>query len=121
MNLDQPSLVSVIIPCYNNNNEQYLRECFDSVIQQTYSHLELIIIDDGSTNGASELLQKLKEEYNFILEKQINKGISGALNTGIKHARGKYVAMMGSDDYWPLNKIELQVAFMEQNNVAASC
>lgn len=115
-------LVSVIIPCYNNNNEQYLRECFDSVVQQTYPHLELIVIDDGSTNGASELLERLKPEYNFILQKQINKGISGALNTGItKLAKGKYIAMMGSDDFWPRNKVELQVRFMEENAIAASC
>lgn len=119
--MDQILLVSVIIPCYNNNNEQYLRECFDSVVHQTYSAVELIVIDDGSTNGASELLQKLKEEYHFILQKQVNKGISGALNTGVRSAKGRYIAIMGSDDYWPLNKIELQVAFMEQNKIAASC
>lgn len=120
----QNPLVSVIIPCYNNDNEQFLRECFDSVVHQTYSPIQMIVIDDGSTNGASTLLEKLQKEYNFILEKQINRGISGALNTGItKHARGKYIAMLGSDDYWASNKIELQVQFMESanDNVVASC
>lgn len=120
----QPPLVSVIIPCYNNENEKFLRECFESVLHQTYSPIQLIVIDDGSTNGASAILNKLSLEYHFILEKQQNKGISGALNTGIvNHAKGKYIAIMGSDDYWALNKIEKQVAFMEtaDDNLAACC
>lgn len=117
-------LVSVIVPCYNNNNERYLRDCFDSIINQTYSPIQLIVIDDGSTDGTSALLEKLQIEYDFILEKQKNKGISGALNTGIKkYAKGKYIAMMGSDDYWALNKLAVQVTYMESagSNVAASC
>jgi len=122
--MDQSPLVSVIIPCYNNYNEPYLRECFNSIKQQTYSNIEVIVIDDGSENKASDLLIKLGEEYHFIFEKQVNKGISGALNTGIRnHAKGKYIAMMGSDDYWVSSKIETQVKYMESINdkIAACC
>lgn len=120
---DKP-LVSVVIPCYNNFSEIFLRECFNSIIHQTYPNIQLIIIDDGSVDEASALLEKLKTEYHFILEKQINKGISGALNTGItKYAKGKYVSILGSDDFWELNKIEKQVAFMENANpgIVACC
>jgi len=117
-------LVSVVISSYNNFNESYLRECFDSVVNQTYKNIELIIIDDGSEEDASVLLRKLQPEYHFILEKQNNKGVSGGLNTGItKYARGKYIATMGSDDYWALDKIEKQVSYMEAapDEVGACC
>jgi len=111
--MNQKPLVSVIIPYYNNDNERFLRECFDSVAHQTYSSVEFIVIDDGSTEKASALLEKFQKKYQFILKKQMNKGICGALNTGIKQANGKYVAYMGADDYWALNKIELQVQLLE--------
>lgn len=117
-------LVSVVISSYNNFNESYLRECFDSVVNQTYKNIELIIIDDGSADEASAILRKLQPVYHYKLEKQKNKGLSGGLNTGIsKYAGGKYIAIMGSDDYWTPNKIEKQVDYFEAapEDVAACC
>ncbi len=119
---DKP-LVTVIIPYYNNDNEKFLRACFESIVQQTYSPIEFIVINDGSTDKASAFLEKLQSEFHFIIKKQENKGISGALNTGIKVAKGKYIAYMGADDYWANNKINMQVEFLENadESMAACC
>ena len=110
--------VSVIMPVYNV--QQYLRQAVDSISQQTYSNWELILIDDGSTDGSG----KLCDEYGMSDERikvihQENKGLSGARNTGIAVAEGKYLLFVDSDDYIAANTLEDTVAYAE--NTCADC
>lgn len=106
------SLVSIVIPSYNHKN--YIKDCIDSIIYQTYSNYELIVIDDGSTDGSQELLHELKLKYSFQLEFQKNAGLSNTLNRGFKEfSKGKYLTFCASDDYWLPEKLQKQVDFME--------
>lgn len=90
--------ISVIIPVYNV--EKYLKECLDSVVNQTLKDLEIICIDDGSTDGSSDILKEysIKDER-FVVINQENQGLSVARNNGLNIATGDYVAFLDSDDY----------------------
>ncbi|WP_213522269.1 glycosyltransferase [Nonlabens sp.] len=113
-------LVSILVPCYNHSN--YVKECIVSIINQTYTNYELIVIDDGSTDNSVEILEKLSKEFNFRLFAQKNKGISATLNRGIKEfSSGKYITFCASDDFWAENKLEKQVRFMEENSNIPMC
>lgn len=112
-------LVSVIVPCYNH--EQYVEECIESILNQTYKNIELIVIDDGSSDNSPKLLQTLSEKHGFYFQHQSNIGLSATLNKALALTKGKYICILASDDYWPLRKIEIQVTQMEANqNVAVS-
>ncbi len=100
-------LVSVIVPCYNH--ERFVEQTIQSVINQTYKNIELIVIDDGSKDKSPEILQKLSEKYNFYFEKQENIGLPATLNKMIKMAKGKYISLIASDDIKTLDKIEILV------------
>ena len=90
-------LVSVIVPVYNV--APYLREALDSVVNQTYKDLEIIIVDDGSTDGSADICEEYADSDDRIkLIKQPNKGLSGARNTGLENATGDLVAFVDSDD-----------------------
>ncbi|KAA6348120.1 putative teichuronic acid biosynthesis glycosyltransferase TuaG [termite gut metagenome] len=111
-------LVSVVVPCYNH--AQYVEECIESVVNQTYKNIQLIVIDDGSKDKSPEILKELQKKYGFILECQKNIGLSKTLNKAIKkYVKGKYYTNIASDDYWCLDKIEKQVSYMEANVEAA--
>jgi alpha-1,3-rhamnosyltransferase len=113
-------LVTVIVPCYNH--EKYVSECILSIVNQSYKNFELIVIDDGSTDSSVIVLEKLKEKYGFTLIAQQNSGLSATLNRGIQnYAKGEYITFCASDDYWALDKLELQVAFMESNPSCYMC
>lgn len=91
-------LISIIIPVYNA--EKYLSNCLDSVCNQTYSEVEIIIIDDGSTDHSSEIIQDyLKRDQRIQVIVQENKGLSTSRNTGLEHANGEYVMFLDSDDW----------------------
>ncbi len=95
-------LISLIIPCYNA--EGSLQRCLDSVIQQTYSNLEIIIVDDGSTDGTSKIYQTfLNEDQRIKVLKQDNAGVSRARNQGIKSATGEYICFVDADDWVEAN------------------
>ena len=107
-------LVSVIIPSYNH--AAYIEESILSVINQTYKNIELIVIDDGSTDNSEEVLKKLQKQFGFTLIFQENQGVSKTLNKAtLQYAHGKYIDGCGSDDYLALDKIEKQVRFLEEN------
>lgn len=108
-----PPKVSVIIPAYNR--EPYIRQAIDSVLNQTFENIELIIVDDGSIDGTMGVLESYGNRI-YILEHpgRINKGQSAAINLGLRHATGNYIAILDSDDYWELNKIELQVNYLNK-------
>jgi glycosyltransferase involved in cell wall biosynthesis len=90
--------ISVIVPLYNV--EKYLRECLDSIVAQTFRDFEVIMINDGSTDGSEQIAQEYVEKNpNFKLINQQNKGQSAARNLGLNHASGKYIYFLDSDDY----------------------
>lgn len=110
-------LVSIIIPCYNH--EHYIQDCIQSVIDQSYLNIELIIIDDGSSDNSclkiQEMISSCEERFvRFEFRKRSNKGLSATLNEAIIWTEGKYFAALASDDQILSNKIDIQVRFMEK-------
>ena len=106
--LTAKTLVSVIIPAYNA--EETISETLDSVLRQTYSNIEVIIVDDGSTDGTSRIVKEHAERdkrCKYIYKQ--NSGVSSALNLGIENSNGEFIAAIGSDDMWAENKLELQL------------
>lgn len=102
-------LVSVVIPAYNN--AQYIAECVASIENQTYPNIEIIIIDDGSTDNTGDVVKNLQEKYHNITYKKIpNSKSPAARNEGILMAKGEFIASIDSDDIWPAYKIEEQFA-----------
>ncbi len=108
------ALVSVIIPVYNV--EKYLRESVDSVINQTYKNLEIILVDDGSTDSSGKICDEYidKDERVTVIHKK-NEGPSKTRNAGINNANGKYIYFLDSDDYIADNAIENLVLTAETN------
>jgi glycosyltransferase involved in cell wall biosynthesis len=98
--------ISVIIPAYNY--ARYLREAIDSVFAQTYPALELIVVDDGSTDDTPDVVAAYGNRIRAI--RQQNQGVSAARNSGIAAARGEYVSFLDADDLWHPQKLELQMA-----------
>lgn len=95
--------VSVIIPCYNS--EKYISKCLNSILNQTYSNIEIIIIDDGSTDNSVNIIQNnIENRSNVIFIKNKNNGVSYTRNLGLEKASGKYVMFVDSDDYLNDNK-----------------
>lgn len=111
---NQP-LISVIIPVYNV--EEYLRECVESVINQTYENLEIILVDDGSTDSSGKICEEyLDKDSRVTVIHQKNSGPSKTRNTGINNANGKYIYFLDSDDYIELNAVERLVTTAESNS-----
>ena len=106
--------VSVIIPTYNS--EKYIKECINSVINQTYKNLEIIVIDDKSTDKTLEVIKTIKDKRIKVITLSKNKGVSNARNIGIKKSTGDYISFIDSDDYWIKEKISKQISFMEKND-----
>jgi glycosyltransferase involved in cell wall biosynthesis len=102
-------LVSVIIPAYNA--EEYILQCVNSVIEQTYFNLEIIIVNDGSTDKTLQLIQTL-DDKRIVLINQENRGSSSARNSGIVRAAGEYFQFLDADDVLSPNKIESQLRKM---------
>lgn len=100
-------LVSVIIPTYNRKT--LITECLDSILSQTYQPLEIIVVDDGSTDGTVPML---KEQYgdSIVIIQLAHSGLPAvARNAGVQQARGEFIAFCDSDDVWQKNKIEKQI------------
>jgi glycosyltransferase involved in cell wall biosynthesis len=104
----QKPLVSVIIPSYNY--EWHLPDTLDCLINQSYQNIEIIVVDDGSTDNTRELMQRyLKTDPRICYVYQKNKGLSSARNLGIYHSKGTYIQFLDADDLISLHKIALQV------------
>ncbi len=104
-------LVSVIIPSYNH--QKYVEQAIRSVWQQTYTNIELIVVDDASTDNSQTLLKKLHQESPIpmqLLLKDKNKGVSNSVNTGVTIATGEWISFLSSDDYYAPHKIARQIA-----------
>lgn len=113
--MQREPLVSVIIPVYNV--EMYIEECLDSIVKQTYQELQIIVVDDGSTDASNQKVKPYLSDCRVQFVEQVNKGLSGARNTGLEAASGKYVFFVDSDDYIKLTAIEELVHLMEKNKV----
>lgn len=98
-------LVSIIIPVYNGS--KYLKEAIDSALNQTHSHKEVIVVDDGSTDNSWQIIESYGQKLRSF--KQKNGGVSTALNLGIQQAKGKYISWLSHDDIYAPNKLAKQV------------
>ena len=99
------SLISIIIPIYNI--EQYLNVCIESVVQQTYSNLEILLIDDGSNDSSGYICEEwAKRDQRITVFHQENGGLSAARNRGIQESQGSYIVFIDGDDYVSYDMIE---------------
>jgi len=114
------SLVSIITPSYNSS--KFILECIESVLSQTYENWEMIIVDDCSKDNSKEIISehstKDKRIKPIFLEKNV--GAAEARNAAIRQSKGKYVAFLDSDDLWNPKKLEKQLSFMYENEIAFS-
>ena len=111
-------LISVIVPVYNS--EKYLKECINSILHQTYENIEIIIINDGSTDNSLLISQELqKEDKRIKIINQKNSGVSYSRNKGIQEATGEYIMFVDSDDFIVQNYIELMYKEITKNNYDA--
>jgi glycosyltransferase involved in cell wall biosynthesis len=111
--LSKRGLVSIIIPAYNATT--YLRQTLNSVLGQTYQAIEVIVVDDGSSDATSAVVEQFATlDARVRLIRQSNAGVGVARNTGIAKARGEYIAPLDADDWWFPEKLAKQVACMEQ-------
>lgn len=109
-------LVSVIMPTYNCG--RFIRESIDSVLAQTYTEWELLIVDDGSTDETEQIVFGYTDPRIRYLHNPRTVGAALTRNTALREARGSYIAFLDADDVWMPTKLERQIAFMEQNGYA---
>ncbi len=109
-------LISVILPVYNG--EKYLKEAIESILNQTYTNFEFIIIDDGSKDSSLEIIREYeKEDERIVVVSRENKGLIATLNEGMERAKGKYIARMDQDDISLPERFERQIKVMKNNNI----
>ena len=111
------SLISVIIPTYNR--EKMLVEAVQSVLEQSYRNFEIIVVDDGSTDNTKLSLKQYKDQLTLI--HQCNRGPSAARNTGIKAAKGEFLAFLDSDDLWKPDKLKIQKDYIKKHPEILIC
>lgn len=114
-------LITIVVPIYNV--EKYLKQCLESLISQTYKNIEIILINDGSTDGSKKICEEFtKKDTRIIVINQKNSGLSAARNTGIDNAMGKYITFVDADDYVSNYYIEkLYNAIKKQKSQIAQC
>jgi glycosyltransferase involved in cell wall biosynthesis len=106
---DPGALVSVIIPVWNGR--RHLAQAVESVLAQTYQPIEIIVVDDGSTDGSAELVRRLAPAARCV--SQPNRGTAAARNLGVTLARGRFIAFLDQDDVWERDKVAAQVAALD--------
>lgn len=118
MNAEQP-LVSVIIASYNH--APYIEASIASVLAQTYANIELLVVDDGSSDDSVERIQRMQAQHGFDFRAQANQGLSRTLNDSIARARGNLIVSFGSDDVMLPQRLALQVAYMQGKPEVGIC
>jgi len=103
------AMVSVVIPTYNR--APYVTMAIESALAQSYQDYEIIVVDDGSTDGTRDVLEPYRDRIRYMY--QDNKGVSAARNTGIQESRGEWIAFLDSDDEWLPNKLEIQIGYVK--------
>ena len=111
-------LVSIIMPSYNT--APYIEETMQSVLNQTYTNWELIIVDDCSTDNTDEVLSRISDSRIRILKNDRNSGAAVSRNRALREAKGQWIAFLDSDDLWMPEKLEKQISFMEKNGYSFS-
>ncbi|MCT7568958.1 glycosyltransferase family 2 protein [Aliarcobacter butzleri] len=106
-------LVSILLPSYNH--DKYIEEAILSAINQTYKNIELIVIDDGSTDKSDEIIRSLQSKYSFKYIHRKNKGLIKTFEELFSYAHGDYISLFSSDDLYKNNKIEVLVEYLENN------
>jgi glycosyltransferase involved in cell wall biosynthesis len=109
------SLVSVIIPLYNG--EKYIRETILSALEQTYKNLEIIVVDDCSTDNSIDIVQKIDDKRIKLIRQESNQGINRNIKKGIEFANGDYISILGHDDLMVQDKIEKQVQYLIESDL----
>lgn len=112
-------LVSIITPTYNS--AKYIKETIESVLNQTYSNWEMIIVDDDSKDNTQDVVEQIKDKRIKYIKLSENSGAAIARNTAMKNASGKYMAFLDSDDIWEKDKLDKQLKFMKENNYNFTC
>ena len=107
-------MISVLMPCYNS--EKFIRRSIDSVLSQSISQFEFIIVDDGSTDNTVSIIKSYKDDRIRLIKIPFNHGIANALNTGLKACKNKYIARMDADDVCLKDRFEKQSNFLDKNN-----
>ena len=115
----QEDLISVLLPVYNAEN--FIKDCIDSILAQTYSNFELIIIDDCSNDSSVDIIRSYTDKRIKLILKPRNTGYTESLNQGLTIARGFFIARMDADDVSMPNRFELQVNFLRKNPLVAIC
>jgi glycosyltransferase involved in cell wall biosynthesis len=110
---------SVILPVYNN--AAFVLEAIHSILAQTYTDFELIVIDDGSTDGSTFLISQILDPRVIKIFHNTNRGLIASLNEGLKKANGEYIVRMDSDDISTPDRLAVQIAFMDQNPLIDVC
>lgn len=112
-------LVSVIVASFNH--APYIKACIESIMAQTYPSIELLVVDDGSTDGSVELITQLQQQYRFNFRVQANQGLSRTLNTAIESANGSLIAPFGSDDVMLPERLAVQVRYLQDKPEVGIC
>lgn len=110
--VDDNNLVSIIVPAYNT--EKYISDMIESVLQQTYTYFELIIVDDASTDRTAQIVQSFRDKRIKLIRHTSNKGPGAARNTAIEAASGKWMAVLDADDQWQPNRLERLVGVLQE-------
>ncbi len=114
MNRELPPFVSVIMAVYNG--ETNLRETVSSMLEQTFTDFEFIIVNDGSTDDTEHILARLTDPRIIVIHNEQNSGLAYSLNRGLERAQGKYIARIDADDLAVPERLEKQVAFLERHS-----
>lgn len=107
------ALVSIIMPIYNS--ELFLQKALQSILNQTYTNLQIICLNDGSTDGSIKILESFQDKRIQIINQPINTGLIKNLNEGLQLAQGEFIARMDADDIATIDRIEKQVHFLQNN------
>lgn len=108
-------MISIIIPVYNV--EQYLRKCLDSIVNQTYRDLEILIIDDGSTDGSGAICDEYKKDKRVKVCHTKNRGLSCARNLGLEEAKGEWISFVDSDDWIEPDMYEIAMSYIGSSEI----
>lgn len=115
----KPILVSIAIPCFNH--AEYIEASIRSVMEHDYDHIELVVVNDGSTDNSLDVITALQNEYSFKVINQENRGLTAAVNAGFKATNGKYFTSFDSDDIMLPGRLKLQVDYLETRPEVGGC
>ncbi len=120
LDIEKEPLVSVITPVYNS--ERFIKETIESVLNQTYTNLELIIVDDASIDNSTEIIRTYRERDTRIkyIRNTKNSGAAISRNIALENAKGRFIAFLDSDDIWDERKLEVQIAYMRKHKIGFS-